>query len=124
MITIIVVLCVVAYAIMVGFTFQFLMARMSGYDKEFPATFGAIAWPLILPIAFGKRLARSLDPRDKYGEKLTRDGKRRQRELDAAKHEEELARVRLREAQYTEEAIAIARGEKTKSESSVEFGRW
>ena len=82
MTTFIVILCLVGYVVAGGFTFQMLYDRMSGYDKDIPAFFGAAFWPLVGPIAAGKSLAKMTTSR-----RPSREERRRRAELEEAQHQ-------------------------------------
>lgn len=108
MITIIVLASITLYAVVGGVAFQVAVRRLRGYDPEFGATLAAIFWPIVIPAFIGITMGKKLDP----GSKTSREKRRRDKEIEEALHEQELAKIRLREAQMTEQAIAIARGEK------------
>ncbi len=121
MIALIVVVSVLMYATVGGVAFQVAVRRLRGYDPEFGATFAAIFWPIIIPVFLGISLGKKLDP----GTRTSREERRRDREIKEALHEQELAKIRLREAQLTEEAIAIAQGRRPEKKTrGVELGAW
>lgn len=117
MIAILIILGVIIYASIGGFAYGTFHKAFEGdhrckrpgvycySDHETPAFFTAVLWPAAVPFVLASRKGE--------GKSLSRDEKRRQREIEEARHQKELARIRMEEdALLTHQLQALERGRK------------
>lgn len=98
-------LCIFLYSMIAGVSFRAIANATNHPDDPWRSPgpfFGALAWPVALPLLLGIK-GGTLVLGD--GERLSRDERRRDKELTEARHKQELARIEAETTRELERAL-------------------